>query len=300
MTKQTNGQQMSKWNKMLDWYSRQAYTVGMIYSLGASVVIIGALFKILHWPGASYVLMVGMFTEAFLFALGIFERPHTTYHWENVFPQLADGDAKKLDNNLYGAPKSGIEGLSAIEESDVTALKDGITKLGKAAGQLSSLGEVAVVSNNLIEKMNAAGSAADLYTSSQSGLLSATEKLVAQYATIETSLNEVSTQMKNYGKNVDSINMQLNAINSLYELQLKDIQEQETLCKEQINTYKSNAEKIISVNTNISNLNTQITEVLQNATTAVTTSKEYVAAQQKLAEQVAALNKVYGNMLNAL
>ena len=57
----------------LAWYeSYQGKRVtGIVYSVGAAVVIIGALFKILHWPGASAVLMIGMFTEAFLFTIGV-------------------------------------------------------------------------------------------------------------------------------------------------------------------------------------------------------------------------------------
>ena len=47
--------------------------VGYAYGLGAAVVIVGALFKILHLPGASVVLTIGMGTEAFLFALSAFE-----------------------------------------------------------------------------------------------------------------------------------------------------------------------------------------------------------------------------------
>jgi len=63
------------------WYNRPAiqHAVQVVYSLGASVVIIGALFKILHWQGASVVLSIGMFTEAFLFALSALERPFKTY-----------------------------------------------------------------------------------------------------------------------------------------------------------------------------------------------------------------------------
>ena len=60
------------WDRFMHWY--ESYDgknkVNIIYSVCASVVIIGALFKILHWPGASTVLMIGMFTEAFLFLIG--------------------------------------------------------------------------------------------------------------------------------------------------------------------------------------------------------------------------------------
>ena len=93
-----------KQSKFQDWYSSpsgQKY-VGIFYSLGASVVIIGALFKILHWPGASQVLMVGMITEALLFAIGIFEKPHKAYHWENVFPILTQEDVEPMNFTLDG------------------------------------------------------------------------------------------------------------------------------------------------------------------------------------------------------
>ena len=82
--------------KFMHWY--ESYDgkniVNIVYSAGASVVIIGALFKILHWPGASQVLMIGMFTEAFLFLIGTLEHPHPEFHWENVFPQLLEYGTK--------------------------------------------------------------------------------------------------------------------------------------------------------------------------------------------------------------
>ena len=64
--------------------------MGVVYSIGASVVIVGALFKIMHWPGASIVLVSGMITEAFLFVIGALDKPHPEFNWSNVFPQLLE------------------------------------------------------------------------------------------------------------------------------------------------------------------------------------------------------------------
>ena len=88
----------------MGWYESYGgkKVVNMVYCLGASVVIIGALFKILHWPGASQVLMVGMFTEAFLFGIGCLDKPHVDFHWEEVFPQLLG----------YGAEPEKLEELA--------------------------------------------------------------------------------------------------------------------------------------------------------------------------------------------
>ena len=72
--------------KFDEWWEspKTKRVVGAVYSLGASVVIIGAMFKILHLPGAGITLGIGMVTEAVLFAIGVFDKPHTEYHWQNV------------------------------------------------------------------------------------------------------------------------------------------------------------------------------------------------------------------------
>ena len=65
------------------------------YGMGAAVVIVGALFKIQHWPFASALLIVGLLTEAFIFALSAFDAPDTELDWSLVYPELAGGQAKE-------------------------------------------------------------------------------------------------------------------------------------------------------------------------------------------------------------
>jgi gliding motility-associated protein GldL len=65
------------------------------YGMGAAVVIVGALFKIQHWPGASQFLIVGLLTEAFIFALSAFETSADEIDWSLVYPELAGGQAKE-------------------------------------------------------------------------------------------------------------------------------------------------------------------------------------------------------------
>ena len=85
------------------------------YSLGAAIVIAGALFKLMHWPFASLMLIVGMSTEVLIFIISAFEpqfEHHDEYKWERVYPELADdelgsGDkgsiTKSLDDMLAQA-----------------------------------------------------------------------------------------------------------------------------------------------------------------------------------------------------
>ena len=67
----------------IHWYEsyKGKKVTGIIYSAGASVVIIGALFKIMHFPGAGPVLMTGMITESILFMIGVLDKPHVDFHW---------------------------------------------------------------------------------------------------------------------------------------------------------------------------------------------------------------------------
>jgi len=70
-------------------------TMNFTYGMGAAIVIIGALFKIQHYPGASAFLIVGLCTEAFIFALSAFEPVDTELDWSLVYPELAGG--QKVD-----------------------------------------------------------------------------------------------------------------------------------------------------------------------------------------------------------
>jgi gliding motility-associated protein GldL len=65
------------------------------YGMGAAVVIVGALFKIQHWPGASQFLIIGLLTEAAIFALSAFETSADEIDWSLVYPELAGGQAKE-------------------------------------------------------------------------------------------------------------------------------------------------------------------------------------------------------------
>ncbi|MDE0599189.1 MAG: gliding motility protein GldL, partial [Dokdonia donghaensis] len=65
--------------------------MNMVYGLGAAVVIIGALFKIMHWPFGNEMLIVGLVTEAVVFAISAFEPVDDELDWALVYPELAGG-----------------------------------------------------------------------------------------------------------------------------------------------------------------------------------------------------------------
>ena len=320
--KATEGaKKMGAWAKFMHWYEsyQGKRIVGVVYSIGASVVIVGALFKIMHWPGASIVLVSGMITEAFLFVIGALDKPHPEFNWSNVFPQLLEfgtdpaileKKAAQARPTLLGA---GVEGgeipvigggaavtstgvqtptavsaahVPALSEKDLESLQNGIADLAKTATQLSELGKVATATTQLTTKMEAAGTAAEQFAASQNGLLSVSNQLSEAYKAAETHMQGAADTTKAFAANMQNVGTQLNTLNSIYELQINALKEQVEISKAQ--------------NSTLGEVSNHLQAMNAHATEAEKSQEAYAAGSKKLAAQVADLNAIYGNMLNAL
>jgi len=118
------------------------------YGMGAAVVIIGALFKLMHWPGASFMLIAGLSTEAFIFGLSAFEN-EKELDWTLVYPELAGGHAKKkeakIDAQLMQSLGNSIKNFEGAAKSiaptvdSVASTKKYAEEMTKAASQLETL-----------------------------------------------------------------------------------------------------------------------------------------------------------------
>jgi len=113
-----------------------------LYGMGAAVVILGAMFKILHLPGADIMLVVGLTTEAVIFFFSAFEKPHEEVDWTLVYPELAgmDEDFEAEDRRGNGSPTNELDKM--LEEADIDSeliqsLGDGLRKFGDAAVRLN-------------------------------------------------------------------------------------------------------------------------------------------------------------------
>ncbi len=278
--------------KFDEWWEspKTKRVVGAVYSLGASVVIIGAMFKILHLPGAGITLGLGMVTEAILFAIGIFDKPHVEYQWQNIFPALLEKEAKPLQLNAVAGGKSSNDTFGS---EDVKKMADGLKNLSETANQLASLSGVVASTDELSANLKAASDAAAGYVASQANLNVATKGLENSYQSISADMETVVKSTKNYGEKMESVNAHLASINSVYELQLRNIQAQSEAIGEQ-------SEKIGMVANHMNNICNEMGKMQNAATVAAEEADKYKTAATKLSQQVAELNKVYGNMLNAL
>lgn len=292
-TKTEQGQEKKGlWGKIQDWYAQPGVqaAVGMVYSLGAAVVIVGALFKIQHWPGAGVMLTAGMLTEVLLFAIGIFEKPHPTLHWDHVFPQLVEDEAKPLAINgaigggVAGAPI--MPGMEKLSDEDAKKLTESIKNMSETAAQLANISRVAGLTDSYANNLQKASEAAAQFATKQQNLDEATNTLLSSYKGIAENMLAAEDKTKSFAEKANELSKNLGSINTSYELQLKGIQSQATAIESQ--TGKINA----------------VTAEFEKLHTAVSASSKNMDAYKQMTDQLAKnvsdLNNVYGNMLNAI
>ena len=253
---------------------------GTAYGFGASIVIVGALFKIMHWPFAGLMLSVGMFTEAILFALSALEKPHRDWEWSLVYPELEGEEAKEKKEKL---PRIDI---ATLVEDEMKKLSDGVSRLGQTAGQLGSLTSAASVSDAYVNNLSKASDAASAFAASQLSLKNSSESLSASYQDIASSMGSASQGSKDFASQMDGINKNVSTINSVFELQAKAVAEQNVAMAQQNEAMKTLAASVNQMGVAI--------------TTSAQQTEEYKERVTKLAEQMKSLNDVYGNMLNAI
>lgn len=290
-------------NRLMEWYEsyKGKKVVGAVYSLGASVVIIGALFKIMHFPGAGAMLMVGMGVEALLFAIGCLDKPHTEFHWNNVFPQLlGHGADPELLEEMKSRPcptlmgsAGGENATPTLDSKELESLKAGVANLAKTANQLNELATVTTATNNLTAKLDAASQAAEQFAQAGKNVVEKSAELGNTYTQVTEDMQKVVADTKTYENQVVAVSAQLQKLNAVYELQLNALQSQ-------VDAYKAQTEKVAGVTTQVETLVASVQTMNTVAAEALKSQEAYAAGAKQLANQVADLNKVYGNMLNAL
>jgi gliding motility-associated protein GldL len=138
-----------------------------VYGLGASVVLIGALFKINHYPGADYMLIVGLGTEAIIFFFSAWEPPYVEADWSLVYPELAGmyHDVKGSDLKRKSATERLDEMFekAKLDQETVDRLSAGFEKLSDNASQLSDMTSAASATNDFTSNVQNASNSARIF-----------------------------------------------------------------------------------------------------------------------------------------
>lgn len=250
--------------------------MGLLYGLGASIVIIGALFKIEHWPGASAMLIIGLGTEALIFAVSAFEPPHSEVDWTLAYPELAGLE----EDQLSAASKKTKSGDSVSQEMDrmleeakigpelIESLGTGFRNLSDHTAKLNNISDASVATDEFVGNIKDA-------SSKMSGLSRSYEEASETL----TGLTVSSEDSNNYAENLKSISSKLSELNNVYELQLK-----------------SASEHMQASNQAFEGMDNLMT----NLRSSVEGTEQYKSNITELAQNLSSLNTIYGNMLNAM
>ncbi len=186
------------------------------YGMGAAVVIVGALFKLMHWPGAGPMLIIGLLTEAAIFGLSAFEPVENELDWTLVYPELAGGEAKKRDAKKAENP---TEAQGLLSQKLDTMLKE-----AKIDGELmASLG-------NSIKNFEGAAK------------------------NMAPTVDAIASQKK-YAEEMTTAAAQLESLNSMYKIQLESASRNAEINKEVAENNLKLKDQMQSLTANLSSLN---------------------------------------------
>lgn len=246
-----------------------------LYGIGAAVVILGALFKIQHWPGAGPMLIIGLGTEAVIFFFSAFEPIKEEVDWTLVYPELATGEA-----NEHSPARVGAAGGSVTEELDrmleeakiepelIASLGDGMRALSTQAGQLNDFADASVATNDYVNKVSAA--------SSTMGELTDTYSKAAEAILGITTSSEGGASA---GQELSRMTSNLTELNNMYELQLESSRAKMNAADEAFSGIQS---------------------LMENLNASVNDTERYKENIAQLSTNLSKLNTVYGNMLSAM
>jgi gliding motility-associated protein GldL len=268
-----------------------------LYGFGAAVVIVGALFKIMHWPFAGPMLVIGLGTEAVIFFFSAFEPLHEEVDWTLVYPELAGiNDEEGGRGRELGA--AGKEGDSVtgqldkmLEEAKIgpellESLGQGFQRLSDSTQKLGEIADASVASKEFSDNMNkASGTVSALsqaYERANESVSSSVDQLAGAYGRASKTLESfalANEESQNYNDQLGKISKNLSALNAAYELQLQ-----------------GSNEHLKATNT----LYEGIGRVLSNLNESLDDTQKYRQEINTLATNLEQLNTVYGNMLTAM
>ena len=304
--------------------------MGYVYGWGASIVMIGALFKLQHWQYSGLLLTIGLVTEAFIFFLSAFEPPFEMPEWSKVYPELRD-DYEILELEEYS--RKGGNGfnqlLSSTELSPELLDKVGksLNDLSATARGISDISAATLATDMYVKNLSSASESmntfAEINKRANDTVNSSVDKLVQSYSFASQQLSETGkNSLANLQKSSDDFSQKLsetgqklaetvNGAAGTFSVELKNIGESSRV-------YSTNLDKL---NQNVGALNesfesqlkgtkkqfeasekfsSDISQMNEILTSSVSELQKYKENAEQLNKHLESLNTIYGNMLGAL
>ena len=254
-----------------------------LYGIGGAVVIVGALFKIQHWPGSDITLIAGLGTEAIIFFFSAFEPPHEDPDWTLVYPELAvpseideidlveENKEEETPEEFKGSITEQLDNM--LEEAKIgpeliQSLGEGLRSLSDQTEKLSNLTDASLATDDYVRSVQTAAKSVD--------------DLADNYAKASESLTNIAVsneEGQTYGEQLNAMSKNLSELNAVYELQLKGS-----------NDHLDTTNRLFN----------GMGELMQSLNDSIEDTKRYKENMSELTANLNSLNTVYGNMLNAM
>ena len=281
---------MAKKQENLSWFKRfQAKTqtkgyktfMGYVYGFGASIVMIGAYFKLTHIPGADLMLGLGLGVEALIFFLSAFEPQHLEYQWDNVFVELEedwDGETR----TTFGTTNAGGGAVTNVDSAMIDKMfdkmnvnPDTLNKIGRGLDRLAENANGIAEVSNAMAATNTYAKAMEQATKSISDFANnytkTNEQLTASLSKLDFSALDANT--------IKKVATSMQSLNSIYELQLQSAEQTSDATKK---------------------LTATMTQYMDNLSVSANNANELNKQLTQLSNRLTALNNVYGGMLSAM
>jgi len=260
------------------------YIKNLIIGLGASVVLLGALFKIQHWAGGATMLTIGMSVEAFIFAMLGLLPPHHDYYWERFYPNITESPVVEAarkglkisahgasDTKPGGSPMASLDKMmedAQINPASLKRLNDNFGKFGHTVEQMKDLTNVTSATDNYSKSAN---EAAEALGQMKTTFIGATKSM--------SSFNAAAEDTAKFHDQVVVLSKNLGTLNDIYEVELQDANNH----LKAMNKFYSN---LVSAS-----------DAMANSAKDANSAKEQIGM---LAKNLTTLNQIYGNMLSAM
>ena len=249
------------------------------YSWGASIVIIGTMFKLLHLPYANWVIGIALSVEALIFFIFGFEKPGSEYHWEDVFPIL------KSKNPMDRPDFTGVN-VSAMINSEANAEDDNMN----ASARISMSGgdsfmsaddtkKLSVATQKYLEQLSSMSQNMERFSQVTNSLTDVSDTLLNSYKSITDNSEGLSQNSTGYVQQMEALNRNISGLNTMYEIQLKGV--------------SSHLDTLEHINSGLN----RIKEMYDGS---VVDSSVFRSETDKMTRQLVELNNVYGRLLQAM
>jgi gliding motility-associated protein GldL len=254
------------------------YIKNLLIGLGASVVLLGALFKIQHWKGAGVMLTIGMITEAFIFAMLGLIPPPKDYYWERFYPGIDENPhveayrkGRQPDGSLKVSPSKSLDQMledAQVTPANIKKLSDNFQRFGQVVEQVRDISEVTSATN---QYSASAREAANALGEMKTTFVGATQTMSA--------FNNAAEDTTKFHQQVQVLSKNLGSLNQIYEVELSDANNH-----------------LKAMNKFYSNL-VGASEAMASSAADAQAAKEQIAL---LSKNLTTLNQIYGNMLSAM